>query len=96
MPKILLRKERSMPLYTRTPHSCKWQNCTIPTQFPVDIKEAFHLYSGLDIVICSLDQCFCLADHKKYSYMYVKLISFILIHSATLQEKKAEEKDGIH
>lgn len=37
-----------------------------------------------------------LPDHRRYCYMFVELISFILIHNSTLQEKKAEEKHGIY
>lgn len=80
----------------------KGKSVITPNDFPVDTKDTFPLCSSLDCVKCALPWCFCLAEHRRYSHIHVKLISFIPIYNSHCKEgkkkktKKTEEKDSIH
>lgn len=80
---------------THPTFSHKVQNCITPKDLPVGIKDVSFMQQFGFCYMCTA-LCFCLAEHRKYSYAHVKLISLILLHSSHCKKKKAEEKDGRH
>lgn len=76
---------------THPTFSHKVQNCITPKDLPVGIKDVSFMQQFGFCYMCTA-LCFCLAEHRKYSYAHVKLISLILLHSSHCKKKKQKKK----